>query len=318
MSSNKPNVERISARILAILTVIATITGILSFFVGDLGLFGSVQTEVSDASTEATLVALQQARIGLEIQLTQIALDDQVAANVASQTALAQDVADLAATLGVVGTQQAAVIATSNAAVAMTATANAIQENENATATQQSINATATALFLEQITPTPTLTFTPTPLPSATPVPEVVGDYRSVIAANVFQADDGELHFTIQTEVSIPEPPPEGLAYRWGLDTDFDPGTGIAQNDIGVDMYVRVYFRDGAWLGMVRFLDAEGQETDTFRFAGVSVSGQDVVARLLPADVGLPTSFTWVAQALLNDQSFSPVPEEGHSVLTLP
>jgi hypothetical protein len=318
MSSNKPNLEKIGARILAVLTVIATITGILGFLIGDLGLFGRAQAGVSDSSTEATLVALQRARMDLELQLTQIALNDQMAANAASQTALAQQADNLSATLGVVSAQQVDVIATSNAAAAMTATANAIQESQDAAATQQSVDATATALFLEQITPTATPTFTPTPLPPPTSVPEVVGDHRSVVDADVFQADDGELHFTIRTEAPIPDPPPEGLAYRWGLDTDFDASTGMAQNDIGVDMYVRVYYLDGAWLGMVRFLNAQGEETDAFRFGGVTVSGQDVVARLLPADVGLPTSFNWVAQALMRDQSFSPVPEEGHNVFLLP
>lgn len=318
MSSRKLSLEQIGARVLAILTVIATITGILGFLIGDLGLLGRAQTSVSDASTEGTLVALQQARIDLEIQLTQIALNDQVAANVASQTALAQQAGSLGATLGAVGTQQAAVIATSNAAAAMTATANAIQEGQDAIATQQAVDATATALFMEQITPTATPTYTPTPLPPPTAAPEVAGDHRSVIAADVFQADDGELHFTIRTAVAVPEPPPDGLAYRWGLDTDYDPATGMAQNDIGVDMTVRVYYLDGAWLGTVRRLNAQGEETDTFRFAGVSVSGQDVVARLLPAEVGLPTSFNWVAQALMRDETYSPVPETGHNVFSLP
>jgi hypothetical protein len=34
--------------------------------------------------------------------------------------------------------------------------------------------------------------------------------------------------------------------------------------------------------------------------------------------VGLPTSFNWVAQALMLDETYSPVPETGHNVLSLP
>lgn len=318
MSSSSRDLEKIGTRILAVLTIIATITGILSFVIGDLGLFRGATTQVSDVHIEETLVALQLARMAAELQLTQVALDNQQSANLATQTTIAQQGIDLAATLEVVGTQQAAVIATSNAAAAMTATANAVQELQNATATQSSLDATATALFLEQTTPTPTSAPSPTPLPTETPIPEVVRDFRRVASADISPDEEGRLLFTINTQTPIPEDPPENLAYRWGLDTDFDPTTGLAQNDIGVDMYVRVYYIEGAWLGMVRSLNAEGEETDTFRFADVSVSGREVVATLIPAEVGLPTSFYWIAQAFTSDQTFAAVPSEGHYILALP
>ncbi len=310
--------------IIAWLGVIGTVLGIVGFFVSDLpGLFGGREHGLSEEQVIATLAALQEGKQAAELQLTQIALDQLSAANQATQQAFARQEAAIQGTLAAVRAEQDAFVATRNAIAALTATraaqdATATAAAEGiATATAQAAqDATATANWLAQITPTFTPTPTSTPPPTPTPTPEPVSDHRLLAAADVSIGRDGLLAFSVRTAQPIPNTPADGLAYVWSLDTDRSASTGLALQDIGVDVRVAARFENGAWVGTVTAVGPEGAVGDPFLFLDISVSGTNLSATLDPASVGLPTTFDWVARAELGGVAYSFMPSEGHATLT--
>lgn len=297
-----------TAAVLAWLGVVATILSIVGFFVSDLpALLGGNAKPGSEQDVSGTLVALEREKLQAEFQLTQIALENQQAANQSTQAAIDQQRANLQATLDEVEAGQADLVATSNAIAALTATADAA----DAQATEAAQNATATANFLAQLTPTGT------PIPTATPPPAVVIDHRSIEVADV-GLRGGNLLFAMRVGQPIPDEPQEGLSYIWALDTDRDPETGLALEDIGVDKRVVVTYAEGAWLGTVGIVQPDGTLGETFRFLDIEINGPNLVATLNPDELGLPTSFDWSARVELGDQTFSPFfPESGHASLEL-
>ncbi|GAB4481384.1 MAG: hypothetical protein Kow00124_29100 [Anaerolineae bacterium] len=309
--------------ILAWLGVIGTVLGIVGFFVSDLpGLFGGRGQGLSEEQVIATLAALQEGKQAAELQLTRIALDQLSAANQATQQAVAQQEAAIQGTLAAVRAEQDSFVATRNAIAALTATRAAQDATATAaadviaTATAQAAqDATATANWVAQITPTPTPTPTSAPTPTPTPTPELVSDHRLLAAADVSIGRDGLLVFSVRTAQPIPNLPADGLSYVWSLDTDRSPATGLALQDIGVDVRVAARFENGAWVGTVTTVGPEGPTGDPFLFLDISVSGTNLSATLDPAEVGLPTTFDWVARAELAGAAYSFMPVEGHATL---
>jgi hypothetical protein len=291
--------------LIAWLGVIGTVLGIVGFLISDLPrLLGGEATPAPDHNVSGTLAVLEREKFLAELQLTQIALDDQRAANQSTQAALDQQQVSFQATLDAAAAEQANLVATSNAVAALTATADAA----NAQATQAAQDATATANFLAQLTPTNT------PVPTATPLPPPATGHRSIEVADV-GVSDGSLLFAMRTAQPIPDEPQAGLAYIWALDTDRDPETGLALEDIGVDKRVTVTFESGAWLGTVGIVQADGTLGETFRFLDIEINGTNLIVRLDPDELGLPLSFDWAARVEAGGQVFSPFPESGHLTL---
>ncbi len=294
------------ATIIAWLGIIGTILGIIGFLISDLpALFREEPQGLSQEDIVATLVSLQSDKNQAELQLTQIALADRQLANQSTQQALNQQQAAFQTTLDAINAQRDAIVATNNAISAMTATADAA----NAAATQVARDATATADFLAQIVPTDT------PVPTATPVPEPVTDYRSLAVADVQPGRDRTLVFTLRAAQPIPDAPPEGLAYVWSLDTDRNPETGFALQDIGVDTRVVVRFGDGTWIGKVIVVQPDGTPGETFLFLNIDVVGPNLAAILNPAEFALPVAFDWIARAELDGEAYSFFPVSGHNTL---
>lgn len=293
--------------ILAWLGVLGTILGIIGFFIDDLpGVVGGQPEGLTEAEIVGTLSALQDNAQAAEFQLTQIFLQNQQANNQATQNAFAQQQADFQATVDAVRAEQEVVVNTQNAIAAMTAAVEAEQATANAAATQVAEAATATANWLAQITPTPT------PLPTTTPIPAPVADYRSLVAASVAPGSEGRLEFTVQTEATIPENPPDGLTYVWSLDTDRNPETGLGVNDIGVDIRVAARYEDETWVGSVRSVQEDGTLNEPSYFLSIEPQGNVLVATLSPQDLLIPPFFNWVARAELGGEAYSFVPEDGH------
>jgi hypothetical protein len=247
---------------------------------------------------------LEREKLLAELQLTQIALEDQQAANQSTQAALDQQQGNFQATLDTAAAEQANLVATSNAVAALTATADAA----NAQATLAAQDATATANFLAQLTPTNT------PVPTATPLPPPATGHRSLQVADV-GISDGSLLFALRAAQPIPGEPQAELAYIWALDTDRDPETGLPLEDIGVDKQVAVTFESGAWLGTVAIVQADGTLGETFRFLDIDINGPNLIVSLNPDELGLPLSFDWAARVESAGQVYSPFPESGHLTL---
>jgi hypothetical protein len=292
------------ATILAWLGVIGTLLGIFGFFVSDLpGILGNNQNQgLNEQDIVATLSALQDDKERAELQLTAIAVANQQAANQSTQQAIAQQQAEFQATLDAVRAEQEAFVSTQNAIAAVTATFDAA----NALGTQAALDVTATAAAIAQIPPTDT------PAPTITPTPAPVGDFRSLVDASARTSDNGRLGFSMQTEQAIPDPAPDGLTYVWSLDTDRDPATGLAVQDIGVDMRITVKYDSDSWIGTVRSVAADGTLGDPFLFLDIRVEGASVSAILDGGDLGIPGSFDWVARVELEGQAYSFFPESGH------
>lgn len=304
------------AQVLGFLGIVSTILGIISFFVGDLS--GRSQG-LSEQQIVATLAAMQEGRQQAELQLTQIAVDNERAANQQTQAANQIELQNVQATLNAFQAEQQAFVSTQNALAAASATADALivaatdqAATQQAVATQQALDLTATQAWLDQITPTPTDLPTPTPPPTITPTPEPVVDYRALIGATVEQALGRQILFTVQTSQPIPETPPEGLSYVFSLDVDSDPTTGLALNDIGVDRRVLLRYTDGGWGGVVRAVAADGTLGEPFVFAEIRVIGDRAAALVNPRDVGLPDAFYWVVRAELGGETYSLLPQTGH------
>src|SRR5574341_151961 len=182
------------ATILAWLGTIATILGIISFFLLDLpNLLNPQPQGLSEQNIVGTLSALQDEKQQAQLQLTQIAVANQQAANQATQDANNQQQANLQATVGSIQTEQAAFLSTQNAIAAASATAVAQTATSDALGTQAVLDVTATAAAIAQIPPTDTPTPTETPLPTETPIPPPVADYRALNAAEAHVLQDGRI-----------------------------------------------------------------------------------------------------------------------------
>jgi len=310
MSERKPRIPS-AATIIAWLGIIGTILGIVGFFISDLpGLFGNQQHGLTEEQIVQTLAALQADKERAELQLTQIALNEQSAANQQTQQAVDRVQAEIQATLGAVQTEQAVFLATRNAAVASTATAEAASLTATANAEAAAAALTATADFIAQ---NPTATPSPTPEPTATQPPAPAADHRSLASAAVARSGSA-LAFSVQTAQPIPAQPGEGLAYVWSLDVDRNPATGLSVQDIGVDVRVTATYENGTWVGRVTSIRADGTLGEPFLFLDISISadGLALIATVDAPTVGLPGAFDWVARAELGGQSYSFFPEQSH------
>ncbi len=303
------------ATILAWLGTIGTLLGIIGFFLIDLPNLLNPQPEgLSEENIVATFTALDDEKDQAQLQLTQIALANQQSANQATQDALNQAQVMLQATVNAVWTEQAAFLATQNAIVAASATADAATATADAVGTQAVLDVTATAAAIAQIPPTETPAPTETLLPTETPAPPLVADYRAINTTEARIVQDGRIEFLVQTAEQIPDT--EGLGYVWLLDTDRNPATGIAVQDVGVDLRVAARYENGAWIGRVRVVQPDGTLGEPLLFADISISGPRVVATLDPAQLGIPLGFDFVVQSELENQSYSLFPAEGHLSLT--
>jgi hypothetical protein len=307
------------ATLVAWLGVIGTILGIVGFFISDLpGFTGTDDPGLSEESIMATFAALQGEKDQAYLQLTQIALANQQAANEATQQALAQQEANFQGTLAAIRAEQDAFLATRNAIAAASATADAANlaataaaDAANATATQDVLNVTATAAFIAQITPTPTET------PTLVPTPEPVNDYRALTGADVRLNNQGMLEFSAQTADVIPNEPPETLSYIWVLDTDQSAATGQEFQGLGIDMQVTVRYENGAWLGTVRRVQSDGTLGDPFLFfPDVNANGPNLTAGVSAAEMGLASLADWIARSELDGEMVSFYPLEGHGTFT--
>lgn len=300
------------ATIVAWLGIIGTLMGIVSFALLDLpSIIGGENdgSNLSEAAILGTLAALQDEKNRAQLQLTQIALADAQAANQQTQQALDQRQAEFQATLDAARSAQEQVIATQNAVAAASATTAAEVQAVNATATQQVLDSGATAAALAQITSTPTA------MPTNTPQPEVVSDFRSIANASITLSGT-TLEFFIQTSSPIPDGQ-NGLAYIWALDTDRDPATGFAVQDIGVDLRVTVTFDNGAWVGTVRSIQPDGTIGDAFLFfTEIDINGPRLSAKLEASQLNTAAGFDWVARSELGNQVYAFFPASGHLTFT--
>jgi hypothetical protein len=301
------------ATVVAWLGTIATLLGIVSFFILDLpnilGGGGGSGGNLSQDSIIATMAALQGEKQDAQFQLTQIAVANAQAANLATQQALATRAAEFEAALAAVRATQDAFAATQNAIAASTAAADAATATGNAVGTQAVLDVTATAAFIAQI---PTEAPTNTPLPTDTPVPPPVTDHRTVTVADLRANNDGLLELGLQVAQPIPDPPPGELAYVWLLDTDQDPTTGLSVQDIGAELRIAAQVENGQWVGTVRAILPDGALGDPLYISDISVSGIDVSMLLNPSHFDLPGFFTWVVRAEDNSVGYSLFPEAGH------
>ncbi|MBN1311842.1 MAG: hypothetical protein JXB30_10510 [Anaerolineae bacterium] len=288
------------------LGVIGTILGIFGFFISDLpGLMGGSQG-LSEENIVATLAAMQSDKERAELQLTQIALADAQAANLLTQQWLGEQQATSQSILSTAQAAKDEFVATQNAISGMTATADAL----NATATQVALDAAATQAALAQITPT----FTP--MPTATAVPVAVTDYRTLFNADIRLVGGDRLKFSAQTLQSVPDNPPDGLAYVWFLDTDQNAETGQTIRDIGADARVAVKFDQDTWTGTARSLQQDGTFGQQFLLSDVSVSGPNVMAEIAQSEFELPAVLDWVIRVEIGEQTFDLWPlGEGHFTL---
>ena len=298
--------------LIAWLGVLGTIFGLVTFVLLDLPeIFGK---EGGDDLTQeeiiATIGALQNDKGNAELQLTEIALAQQQAANQETQQAIDRQQANVQATFDAIGTQQAVFVATQNAIAAASATAQAevlavtaTQDAINVAATQTAENATATANFLAQITPTPT------PEPTATPTPVPSSDHRLLVDSSI-EMVDGLLEFALETARPIPNKPNDGLTYVWLLDIDRDIKTGLEFRELGIDVRVAVSYTDKTWVGRIRRVLPDGSLGEPQFFTEFSISGQKLFATIKPGEFGLPSSFDWFTRVEINDTIYSSFPEE--------
>lgn len=295
----KPKMPSMEA-VAGFIGLVGTIVGIITFFLFDLpSLFRPDEPEgLTEAQVFSTIVALQNQAQSAELQLTQIAVNQQTANNQATADAFSAQQAALQSTLDYIGTQQANAVATNNAIIEQTATAEFL-------ATQQSLDATATAQAIAQITPTATSE------PTATPAPAVAVDYRSIFDAAVALTADGRLVFTLTAAQPIPST--EDLAYTWMIDEDGNAATGLSTSDIGADLRVGVRFESGQWFGRVARYNEDGSISNPLLFVDVRADGASILAELDPVEMGVPLRFDWVVRAEQGEQVFSGFPAAGHN-----
>ena len=293
--------------ILAVLAGLGTLIGVVSGILGIVGFFGVSAAPahgLTDEQIVATLSALQNDKDRAELQLTQYAIQGQAAANDATKAAIDKQQANFQATLDAVNAQQDAFVATQNYFSGLTATADTV----NAASTQTALDAGATQAAIAQVTQTPT------PLPTATPPPAVVADYRSLTGADV-RVSGKSVTFSVSTAETIPDAP-QGVSYVWLLDTDRDPATGQSVQDIGVDLRVAIRYDNGAWIGTVRTIAADGSQGDPLFFVNIKFNGSNASASLDADQLGLPPSFDWLARSEGETEVYPFFPESGH--LSLP
>jgi hypothetical protein len=300
------------ATIVAWLGTIATLLGIVSFFILDLPNIlsgGGNGGNLSQDNIFATMAALQGEKQDAQFQLTQIAVANAQAANIATQQALATQAAEVQAGLAALRATSDAFAATQNAIAASTAAADSATATGNAVGTQAVLDITATAAFIAQI---PTEAPTNTPIPTDTPVPPPVSDHRTVTGADLRPNAEGLLELSIQVAQPIPDSPPGDLAYVWLLDTDQDAATGLSVQDIGADLRIAAQVENGQWVGTVRPILADGTLGDPLYISDITISGPSVTMLLNPAHFDLPGFFTWVVRAEENSVGYSLFPETGH------
>src|SRR5574341_2097950 len=76
---------------------------------------------------------------------------------------------------------------------------------------------------------------------------------------------------------------------------------------------VAVEFQNGAWIGTVRSLQADGTQGDPFFFLDIQVGGPNLSATIDdPGGVGLTLIFNWVVRAEGPGQVFPILPEFSH------
>ncbi|NDJ35463.1 MAG: hypothetical protein GYB64_12420 [Chloroflexi bacterium] len=291
--------NRLFTRIVFWIGVISGILGIIGFLIADLpALFGGNNESLADL--QATLNAAQA-------ELTQIALEDQAAANQATQEALA-------ATQAALATQEAGAVeglgnleATRNAEIALTNTQQAVE----AAAATQAAAATATANAAANITPTPTLT------PTLTPTPVPVTDYRDIVDAGI-SVIEGDLAFTVQTAAPIPSAP--AVIYVWSLDLDATAETGYMVQSVGAEARLTLRYDTDldAWIAEGATVAEDG--TANVRFEAFKVQDEEntITVRVDAEDISqfLQGGFAWVVRAEESGQAFSFFPEQGFGVFS--
>jgi hypothetical protein len=300
------------ATIVAWLGTIATLLGIVSFFILDLPSIlsgGGNDGNLSQDSIIATMAALQGEKQDAQFQLTQIAVANAQAANVATQQALATQAAQFQAELAAVRATSDAFAATQNAIAASTSAADAATATGNAVGTQAVLDVTATAAFIAQI---PTDIPTNTPFPTDTAVPPPATDYRSIAGADLRLNSEGLLELALQVAQPIPDSPPGDLAYVWLLDTDQDATTGLSVQDIGADLRIAAQVENGQWVGTVRAILPDGTLGDPLYISDINISDSTVSMLLNPGHFELPGFFTWVVRAEEGSVSYPLFPETGH------
>jgi hypothetical protein len=305
------------ATIVAWLGTIATLLGIVSFFILDLPniIGGGDSDNLSSEHIIATMAALQQEKQDAQFQLTQIAVQNAQAANLATQQWLATQAAQYEAELANIHATQDTFASTQNAISAANSTNAAATATQDAVGTQSVLDVTATAAFIAQITPTPTDLPTATPQPTDTPVPPPVDDYHSINGADVRSNNEGMVEFAIEVAQPIPDPPPGDLAYVWLIDKDRNPATGLSVQDMGADVVISAEVENGAWVGTFRTVQEDGTLSDPLFISDISASGPRLSLVLNPAHFDLPTFFDWVVRAEANSVGYSLFPAEGHLTL---
>lgn len=287
-------------------TILGVITGVIALVQFGQQALGPTAGPGDQAHVYETLAALQVASDRQGLQLTQYFLDGQNAANQGTANAIAAQAASVQGTLSAIQASQDAVVGTQNAIGAMTATGQAASQAAAATATQNYLNTGATNAALSQIPPTNT----PQPTPTATPAP--VADYRSLTSASAAAQPDGHVAFAVQAAQDIPPQPPQGLAYAWMLDTDNNPATGLAVQDIGVDMILTVRYDNGAWLGSGNAVLVDGSKGTPIVFTDINVTGNTLTATVDPTLFNIGSGFAWVARAQSDQETYPILPATSH------
>ena len=288
-------------------TILGVITGVIALFqFGQQALGGPPTVNANQQNVYATLAAVQIANNQLVLQLTQNALAVEEAANQATSNAILARSGTIEAQRAALQTRHDSLVATQHANAALTATGQAAVQAAAATATQNVLNTGATNAAISQVTPTSTA------LPTATATPAPVADYRSLTAATAASQPDGRVSLSIQAAQPIPPQPPVGLAYVWMLDTDRNPSTGLAVQDIGVDLMVTARFDNGAWLGTVNAVLADGTKGTDQVFTDIQVTDNTLTVTLDPTQFNFQPSFDWLARSQSDQETYPLLPATGH------
>lgn len=287
-------------------TILGVITGVIALVQFGQGILNPAASPADQGHVYETLAALQVASDRQSLQLTQFFLEGQNAANQGTSNAVAAQAANVQGTLSAYQAQQDAVVGTQNAIVGQTATSQAAEQAAAGTATQNYLDTGATNAALSQIAPTNT----PQPTPTDTPAP--VADYRSLTNASAASQPDGHISLSVQAAQDIPPQAPTGLAYVWMLDTDHNPATGLAVQDIGVDLKITARFDNGAWLGTVSAILVDGSEGPGQVFTDVTVAGNTLTVTIDPSQYNIQPSFDWLSRAQSDQETYPLIPASGH------
>jgi len=141
--------------------------------------------------------------------------------------------------------------------------------------------------------------------------------YTDILAVSVNWSGSDRLQFSLQAAAPIPSAPGGYLAYVWGIDTDNNPNTGygwpyIFANDIGIDVLLRVAYRDGRWGAWVDKAGANGVAEWSQPVYEYSIDGSTSTGLVSVSTFGIPESFTWTAHSLQGGDYFDIAPNSGH------